>query len=409
MKRAAARTLWPDDVLDVPALRAAGRRPVPFQEFVVKVHSRCNLACDYCYVYQAADRGWRAQPHVMSHGTAEHVCRRIAEHAERHALPSVRVILHGGEPLLAGAEFLGGLARRLRTLLPVSTAAEVTIQTNGTLVDEAVLTMCHEQGLRLGVSLDGDAAVHDRHRRDAGGRGTHARTAAVLHRLARPEHRAVSAGILCTVDVTADPLATYAHLLSYRPPAIRFLLPLGNWTHRPPGRVPDARVTPYADWLIPVFDQWYGSPAPPVRLPLFESMLDLLLGGATSTESLGGGPSRLAVVDTDGTLALSDHLKTAADGADRTGHDVFSDPFDSLLDHPGVVARQLGPEGLCAQCRGCPVRTVCGGGHYAHRYRADSGYLHPSVYCPDLMDLIGYVSRVVRADLDRLRTRRGEH
>ena len=31
---------------------------------------------------------------------------RIAEHADKHGLASVDVILHGGEPLLAGAEWL---------------------------------------------------------------------------------------------------------------------------------------------------------------------------------------------------------------------------------------------------------------------------------------------------------------
>lgn len=30
-----------------------------FMEFVVKIHSRCNPACDYCYVYDMADQSWR--------------------------------------------------------------------------------------------------------------------------------------------------------------------------------------------------------------------------------------------------------------------------------------------------------------------------------------------------------------
>jgi uncharacterized protein len=38
------------------ATEATGWRPVPFREFIVKVHSRCDLACDYCYMYEMADR-----------------------------------------------------------------------------------------------------------------------------------------------------------------------------------------------------------------------------------------------------------------------------------------------------------------------------------------------------------------
>jgi uncharacterized protein len=105
------------------------------------------------------------------------------------------------------------------------------------------------------------------------------------------------------------------------------------------------------------------------------------------------------VVDTDGALTLSDQLKSAYEGADRSGLDIHRHSFDALLDHPGVVARQLAAEGLAAQCRDCPVGAVCGGGHYPHRYRADNGYLNPSVYCPDLMALIRHVAQTVRTDL----------
>ncbi|MFB7595324.1 FxsB family cyclophane-forming radical SAM/SPASM peptide maturase [Streptomyces sp. NPDC056160] len=392
---------WPDDLLDVAALRAAGTRPLPFREFVVKVHSRCNLACTYCYVYEAEDQHWRAQPHTMSPDTAAQVCHRIAEHAAQHRPESVRVILHGGEPLLAGTGLLRAIARTLRAGLPAGTTAEVVVQTNGLLLDDAVLRLCHEEDVKIAVSLDGTARTHDRARRDRAGRGSHARVAAALRRLAAPEHRDVWAGLLCTVDVTADPLVTYEHLLSYDPPALRLLLPLGNWTARPPGRTADPAHTPYGQWLATVFDRWYGTPGPPVRIAFFESVLDLLLGGVTRTETIGGAPCQLAVVDTDGALTLSDQLKSAYEGADRSGLDVHRHPFDALLDHPGVVARQLDARALAPPCRACPVGAVCGGGHYPHRYRADNGYLNPSVYCPDLMALIRHVADVLRADLAR--------
>lgn len=368
---------------------------------MVKVHSRCNLACTYCYVYEAADRLWRTQPHTMTWRTAEQACRRIAEHAERHRPPTLRVILHGGEPLLAGPPLLRHLTRTLRGLLPAGTTAEVLIQTNGTLLDDDVLRMCHEEDIKIAVSLDGTAQVHDRARRDHAGRGSHARVADSLRRLTAPEHRAVWAGILTTVDVTADPVATYEHLLSYDPPALRLLLPLGNWTDRPPQRTADPAHTPYGRWLATVFDHWYRAPGPPVRIALFESVLDLLLGGVTRTETIGGAPSQLAVVDTDGSLTLSDQLKSAYEGADRSGLDVHRHSFDALLDHPGVVARQLDARGLAQRCRACTVVKVCGGGHYPHRYRAGEGYLNPSVYCPDLLALIRHVSGVLHEDLDR--------
>lgn len=112
----------------------------------------------------------------------------------------------------------------------------MALQTNGTLLDETVLRFCHAEDIRIGVSLDGPPVVHDRYRRDPAGRGSHARVAASLELLARPEHRPLWAGLLTTVDPSTDPLATYDHLLSYDPPALMLILPLGNWTvPRPAG------------------------------------------------------------------------------------------------------------------------------------------------------------------------------
>ena len=42
----------------------------PFQQFIVKLHSRCNLSCDYCYVYHHVDQSWRDRPPVMTPATS---------------------------------------------------------------------------------------------------------------------------------------------------------------------------------------------------------------------------------------------------------------------------------------------------------------------------------------------------
>jgi uncharacterized protein len=48
------------------------------------------------------------------------------------------------------------------------------------------------------------------------------------------------------------------------------------------------------------------------------------------------------------------------------------------------------------------VHRVCGAGLYSHRYRPDTGFLNPSVYCTDLRRLIEHVRDRVYADLRRL-------
>ncbi|MEV4133200.1 FxsB family cyclophane-forming radical SAM/SPASM peptide maturase [Dactylosporangium sp. NPDC049742] len=386
--------VWPDRDLDVTALLAAGWRPTPFHEVILKVHQRCNLACSYCYVYEHADQSWRNRPARMPDEVFTAAAARVGEHVRAHDLRRIRVILHGGEPMLLGAARLGRLAAGLRAALPDSCELRVGMQTNGVLLDERAVRELCRHGITVAVSVDGVAEAHDRHRVTHAGKGTFAAVSRSLDLLARPEHRAAFGGLLCTVAPDTDPVACYRRLRAFNPPAMDFLLPHANWG-APPRRSADA-PTVFGDWLIGAFDAWYEDPAPvPVRL--FESLVDLLLGGASRSEQVGLSPAAMIVVESDGAIEQVDALKSAYPGACATGLHVGCDDLDAALTHPGVVARQIGLAALGEQCTGCPVRRVCGGGHYAHRFRPGAGFRNPSVYCEDLRRLIEHALVRVRA------------
>ena len=42
------------------------KAPPSFTSFLVKVASRCNLNCSYCYMYQHADQSWKKKPLTLS-------------------------------------------------------------------------------------------------------------------------------------------------------------------------------------------------------------------------------------------------------------------------------------------------------------------------------------------------------
>jgi uncharacterized protein len=390
---------WPL-TLDVPALLASGWQPIPFRQFVVKIHSRCDLACDYCYMYEMADQSWRGRPRRMSAEIAEAAALRIGEHAREHALPAVSLILHGGEPLLAGSDLISHIVEASRKAAGADVEVDARIQTSGVGLDESYLRLFCELGIRVGVSLDGDVAAHNRHRRFPSGRGSYAAVAAGVHRLMRAPFRHLFAGLLCTIDLRNDPLATYEALASFDPPRIDFLLPHGTWAAPPPARIPDAPETPYADWLITIFDHWYAQPGTSVRL--FEDIMHLILGARSSSEAVGLAPSQMIVIETDGAIEQADTLKATYSGAACTELHVTRDRFDDAMLLPGMAARQLGVRALCAECRACTIRSVCGGGLYSHRYRPGTGFANPSVYCPDLIRLIGHIHGTMQADISSL-------
>lgn len=379
-----------------------GRSPVPLSQFVIKVHSRCDLACDHCYVYEAADQSWRGRPTVISDEVVSRTAQRIAEHAATHRLPAVQVVLHGGEPLLAGRARLGRIATEFRSALHGTCRLDLRIHTNGVLLDEQLCELFAEHGIKVGISVDGDRAANDRHRRYADGRSSYDKVVRAIGLLRDGRFRPLYAGLLCTIDVANDPLVVYDSLMDLRPPRIDFLLPHATWDH-PPARTP-AAGSEYADWLIAIFDRWLAD-GRPVQVRTFDSIMSTLRGGPSYTEALGFGPAALAVVETDGRYEQVDSLKAAFEGAPETGMNVFDHAIDAVARHPGIVARQRGIAALSPVCQECPVVSSCGGGLYTHRYRSHNGFENPSVYCPDLLSLISHVSRRLSGgDADAART-----
>jgi uncharacterized protein len=372
---------------------------VPITEYVLKVASRCNLACDYCYVYTMADQSWRARPVVIAPGTVSAVARRIAEHARTHGQPLAKVVLHGGEPLLAGPALLDHVATTIQRELPDTTTLDLRVQTNGLLLDDTFLELFAARGIRVGVSLDGTRRQHDRHRLTPTDTGSHSVTARAIGLLNRPGYRDYFAGLLCVIDIDFDPVECYEALLEYTPPVVDFLLPHGNWSTPPRGRVPGGQHTPHGDWLVTVFDRWYGAPHQETGVRLFQEIINLLLGGGSRTEQVGSGPVAYLVIDTDGSYQQDDSLKSTYPGAPETGMNVFAHTLDDVLRHPAVRGRQTGIDALAGICRRCDLVRVCGGGDYPHRFRAGNGFDNPSVYCPDLQRLIRHVAHRVRADL----------
>ncbi|HEY0700483.1 MAG TPA: FxsB family cyclophane-forming radical SAM/SPASM peptide maturase, partial [Micromonospora sp.] len=331
----------------------------PLSQYVLKLSSRCDLACDHCYVYEHPDQSWRRQPRVMAAATVDAAARRIAEHAAEHRLAVVRVVLHGGEPLLAGADRLDATAGTLRRVIEPVTRLDLRMQSNGVLLTQAICDVLVAHDVKVGISLDGDRAANDRHRRYVHGASSHAHALRALALLRHPANRGSYAGILCTVDLANDPIGVYEALIAEEPPRIDFLLPHANWD-RPPVR-PDGAATPYADWLLAIHRRW-SADGRPVPIRLLESLLATAAGGVTGTEAVGLGPADLVVIETDGTFEQVDSLKSAFHGAAATDLDIFRHRVDDAAVHPGIAVRQSGLAGLCGTCRACPVVRRCGGG-----------------------------------------------
>ncbi|MBF0571239.1 MAG: radical SAM protein [Candidatus Omnitrophica bacterium] len=109
---------------------------------------RCNLGCGYCF-YK-----YRSQQQVITLSTFENILEFI-----RPVAP-VEFVFSGGEPLVD--------APRLKEMITVirqkGVARYISVQTNATLLDEALMGffLCHQVNLEVGI--DGDEATTRRNR-----------------------------------------------------------------------------------------------------------------------------------------------------------------------------------------------------------------------------------------------------
>jgi uncharacterized protein len=314
---------------------------------------------------------------------------RIAEHAADRNLPRITVVLHGGEPLLMGASALESTLGILREIIEPVAELRLHMQTNGVLLTEELCQLLVAYDVKVGVSLDGDRAANDRHRRFPSGASSHAQVRHALSLLRRPHFRSSYSALLCTIDLANDPLAVYSALLAEEPPRLDFLLPHATWEN-PPAR-PAGDPEAYASWLERIYRRWMsdGRPAP---IRIFDSIRSTAAGGPSTTEAFGTDPVDLIVIETDGAWEQADSLKTAFDGAAATGFNIFARSVTEAARHPGIAERLAGASALCPTCQACPVVRHCGGGLYAHRYKASNGFANPSVYCADLKRLTSAVT-----------------
>lgn len=136
------------------------------------VTEQCNFACRYCYVHSS--------PRRMSFEVAKAGIDMLLADPDPERYDGIIVDLIGGEPLLQAAfieTVLNYMHDRMRVLNHYFlTHHNVSINTNGALYDapETQRLLATHRCVRVAMTVDGDAAMHNCNRVYHDGRGTHA-------------------------------------------------------------------------------------------------------------------------------------------------------------------------------------------------------------------------------------------
>ena len=321
----------------------------------------------------------------------------IGEYATQEGLPEICVIFHGGEPLLAGSDCLVETTQWIRAAVPLSTTISFSLQTNGTLLDETRLTALVEANIGISLSIDGGKSANDLHRLDHKGKSSFDTTLRALELLeANPS---IYSGLISVVDPRISPEELFGFFGPRKPPRWDFLLPDAHHERLPPGRQLNPRV--YERWLIHAFDIWFDEYSDvPVRT--FDAILAACAGLPSETDAFGFGAPTMLTIETDGSYHDLDVLKITETGATSLDLHLETHTIAEASYSPKLASHRelLRREGLAEVCQGCAEVNICGGGSVPHRY-SSSGLRNPTVYCGEMLSLIGHARKRMEDVLSR--------
>lgn len=181
----------PDDFEPGLSTRLLVLQPTPF----------CNIRCAYCYL---PDRDNKSR---MSLEVVRLAVQRLAD--DGLLSDRLTIVWHAGEPLAMPRSFYDEAIDVIGVLAGARCRVTHALQTNAMLIDDDWCRLFLNHGIRIGVSVDGPAFLHDAHRRTRRGHGTHARVMAGVARLRAhgiPFHAiaVATARTLAHADAVAD-------------------------------------------------------------------------------------------------------------------------------------------------------------------------------------------------------------
>jgi uncharacterized protein len=128
----------------------------------------CNIDCDYCYLSNRSDR------QRMSLDTIRAAVRLVLDAGLVDGRLSV--VWHAGEPLVLPVSYYEEAFAAIDETVKGRFEISHSFQSNGTLIDGPWCDLFKRWPVRIGLSIDGPAFLHDVHRKTRNGKATHART-----------------------------------------------------------------------------------------------------------------------------------------------------------------------------------------------------------------------------------------
>lgn len=345
----------------------------PVHLLIKPASSLCNMACRYCFYRDETKHRDNGCYGIMSTDTVD----AMVEQVFRYAQGSAAFTFQGGEPTLAGEEYFlhfhEAVKRHNTRRLPV----QFSLQTNGLAVSDRLMELFAAHSYLLGVSVDGDRALHDSLRPDVHGKGTFDRISDTLRRL--DEHR-IEYNILTVITETVAQRGAEVYRC-FRDRGFRFLqfipyIPeLGREQEKHSYTLTNDG---YARFMTEVFEEYYKDfmSGNYISVRQFDNFVRLGAGQGAECCGMSGCCASNLVVEADGSVYPCDFYVLDRWKMGK----ITTDPIEKLLASSAATEFVSQSKPIELQCRSCPYLMICRGG--CRRHRDDgAGNIGANRYC----------------------------
>jgi uncharacterized protein len=365
----------------------------------------CNLACRYCFYLRKEslypDGSFRMPESVLR--------AYVDQYIDSQPGPEVVFAWQGGEPTLMGLDFFKRAVELQQAHCPPGKQIRNSLQTNGTLLDDAWGQFLGQHKFLVGISIDGPSALHDAYRVDKGGRPTFDRVEKGLRILQKHD---VDFNILCSVHAAnaGHPLEVYRFFRDDLGAEFVQFIPIVE-PEKPTASPGVAPVTErsvsgkqFGSFLKAVFDEWVRHDVGKVFVQIFDVALGVWAGQPASLCVFGRTCGTAMALEHNGDLYSCDHFVYPEH---RLGN-ILETPMDALA--VSEHQRRFGLDkwdALPQYCHECPVEFACNGGCPKNRVSATpDGEPGLNYLCEGYRGFFTHVDRPMRLMVGELRARR---
>ena len=368
---------WTDDLL--PALTV-----------LIKACNTCNMNCDYCY----ASHNFHGKRVV-----SKDVLHALFNDLSHSHYDRIDFNWHGGEPLIAGEEFLR-LAVELQNNSNIKKDRTIVnrIQTNGTLLSDNIAIFLKINSFDTGVSIDGPKSINDFHRKFYNGEGSFD---TVMKKLGYLDKYKIPTAILTVVTSESTKRAKELYDFFCEFPLIQSSIDFLPCFDKLPqnSQAVSSTITPedYAEFMITLFDNWFEDDKVELRISFFENILAVLLGGVADLCYLKRSCNGFITIHPNGDIYPCDRF--AGLDAFNLGNILEKNLLD-ILSSKFYLDMRSEFDSIPVDCWQCEWFRLCHGGCAYEGFAMNGSLNSKSYYCIGLQQIFNHIDHTLSKSIE---------